>query len=61
LSPHDLELLLKQFLRGYKTFDTLATFNFPLKKSAAKLKRGMNTATLKKIFDEAGDKVSVHN
>ena len=60
MSPHDLELLLKQFLRGYKKIDTLA-FNFPLKKSAEKLKRGVNTATLKKIFDEAGDKVSVHN
>lgn len=53
--PNELGILFN-ILRGY-----INTFNFPLNTSAAKLKGGVNTATLKKIFDEAGDKVSVHD
>jgi hypothetical protein len=53
--PNELGILFN-ILRGY-----INTFNFPLNTSAAKMKGGVNTATLKKIFDEAGDKVSVHD
>lgn len=53
--PNELGILFN-ILRGY-----INTFNFALNTSAAKLKGGVNAAALKKLFDEAGDKVSVHD
>jgi hypothetical protein len=53
--PNELGILFN-ILRGY-----INTFNFTLNTSAAKLKGGVNAAALKKMFNEAGDKVSVHD
>jgi len=53
--PNELGILFN-ILRGY-----INTFNFALNTSAAKLKGGVNAASLKKLFYEAGDKMSVHD
>ena len=53
--PNELGILFN-ILRGY-----INTFNFTLNTSAAKLKGGVNAGALKKLFNDAGDKVSVHD
>jgi len=53
--PNELGILFN-ILRGY-----INTFNFALNTTGAKLKGGVNVETLKKLFNEAGDKVSVHD
>lgn len=53
--PNELGILFN-ILRGY-----INTFNFTLNTTATKLKGGVNLTALKKLFDEAGDKVSVHD
>ena len=53
--PNELGILFN-ILRGY-----INTFNFPLNTSTSKLKGSVNAVALKKLFDEAGDKLSVHD